>query len=374
MDAAKQVKQHILIALQSFETGGAERQASYLARGVKAKGYQVTVLAFGKRRGHLPELLESYGVDIISTNFPYRLLLDSRGSLKAFLLKVKYEVVLIGLVRKIKPHVIVPFTYPSNFIFSNLSRRLGVSKIFWNQRDAGFGFQGKPREKKLLEKVSALITNSQEGKNFLRQYTSRSIHHIPNGIEVPEYFNIKGETKHKELRIVMVANLHRNKDHMTLLKAWKKLIQDGQSELILFLAGREDDSAQTIKSYIQENNLEQTVKLLGAVKDVYSLLSSCHLAVFSSYKEGLPNGVLECMAAGLPVVATRITGTIEALGDDYPYLAEPGNPVDLAEKIGGFLADEDLRNVIGTKNRERVRREFGMEKMVESYINLIERN
>jgi glycosyltransferase involved in cell wall biosynthesis len=77
------------------------------------------------------------------------------------------------------------------------------------------------------------------------------------------------------------------------------------------------------------------------------------------------------MAMGLPLVSTKITGTEEALGLDYPYFSEKKDPTSLANHLLQFINDADLRQSVGQMNRERVIREFSMAKMISSYEMLI---
>ena len=79
-----------------------------------------------------------------------------------------------------------------------------------------------------------------------------------------------------------------------------------------------------VEALIQELKIVSSVRLVGEVPDLANLLGALDLGVFSSRFEGCPNGVLECMAAGLPVVATDIPGIIEAVGSDMKsYLIYP---------------------------------------------------
>jgi glycosyltransferase involved in cell wall biosynthesis len=62
---------------------------------------------------------------------------------------------------------------------------------------------------------------------------------------------------------------------------------------------------------------------------------------------------------------------LETLGEDYDFLVDRENPTELGEKITRLVEDEKLREVVGNQNRQRVRNEFNMDKMIDSYMRLI---
>src|SRR5215203_7381277 len=110
----------------------------------------------------------------------------------------------------------------------------------------------------------------------------------------------------------MVADLHSNKDHATLLRAWRKIVMTCNA--VLVLAGRHDDAYESLVVLSYELGIERNVRFAGHVSDVPGLLSAVDIGVFSSLSEGCPNGVLECMAAGLAVAGTDIEGLREVTG------------------------------------------------------------
>jgi len=111
--------------------------------------------------------------------------------------------------------------------------------------------------------------------------------------------------------------------------------------------------------------LNGQVKFLGFRDDVADLLSVCDLFVLPSLFEGLPVSVLEAMAAGKPVVATRIGGTDEAVEDGRTgILVPPRDPAALAGAIRTMLSDLPAARRMGEAGRMRVRHEFTAEAMV----------
>ncbi len=108
------------------------------------------------------------------------------------------------------------------------------------------------------------------------------------------------------------------------------------------------------------------VVLAGYRDDVPSLLAGCDLLALPSHVEGLPLVVLEAMAAGKPVVATRVGGTDELVVDgETGLLVEAGDVEGLARALAALADDPALRRRLGEAGRQRVVRQFATSTMVE---------
>jgi glycosyltransferase involved in cell wall biosynthesis len=118
---------------------------------------------------------------------------------------------------------------------------------------------------------------------------------------------------------------------------------------------------------------EGRLVLLGHRDDIPELLAACDLFVLPSLFEGLPISVLEAMAAGKPVVATRIGGTDEAVLDEVTgLLVPPGDPVSLAGAVRRTLADPVAARRMGEAGRARILSDFSAETMVNRTTRLYE--
>jgi glycosyltransferase involved in cell wall biosynthesis len=173
----------------------------------------------------------------------------------------------------------------------------------------------------------------------------------------------------------MIAHLIETKDHVTLLKAWRlvvdKLEADGLAPLLL-LAGRDADLQAPLQEFAAELGLETLVRFLGHVRSIPNLLSAVDLGVFSSRAEGCPNGILECMAAGKAIAATDIPGVREAVGPEgYPYLTAPSCAESLAKAIIELFTRPSLRTHLGRLNRKRIEHEFPVSRLCEETISLM---
>jgi glycosyltransferase involved in cell wall biosynthesis len=111
------------------------------------------------------------------------------------------------------------------------------------------------------------------------------------------------------------------------------------------------------------------VAFLGKRTDVTSLLRSADAFVLPSVWEGLPNALIEALAAGLPAVATDVGGTPEVLSHgETGFLVPPENPDDLAAAMLRMMdMSESERRAMGDRGRRRILRTFAMESMIDQW-------
>src|SRR5439155_6738364 len=113
---------------------------------------------------------------------------------------------------------------------------------------------------------------------------------------------------------------------------------------------------------IAELGLEDAVELLGTRYDVPAILARADAACLPSLAEGLPNAVMEAMAAGLPVVATAVGGTPElVIPGETGLLAPPGAAAELAEALLEVLADPVHASWMGARGRRLIARDYSLD-------------
>jgi glycosyltransferase involved in cell wall biosynthesis len=287
--------------------------------------------------------------------------------------------------REIKPDLMIPFVARNSKIMAHMYRLIGARYTLWNQRDEGLGLYGSSTERRALRWVEDIVSNSWTGKDFLcdnYDVSAQEVYVVNNGIRVPDPKSIDPYWRDQLclsddcLVVAMVANMTSHKDHPTLISAWKSVVEwdrSNDSRVRLILAGKQSALGVKLKAQIFDEGLGDSVVFVGHTEKVEQLTKESDLIVHSSFTEGCPNAVLEAMAMGRAVVATDIPGTRQALGDEYANecLARPRDPDDLAARIINLLADDQLRDEIGQQNRARIRREFSVERMGYSYLNLI---
>src|SRR5206468_5785361 len=122
-----------------------------------------------------------------------------------------------------------------------------------------------------------------------------------------------------------------------------------------------------IKARVDELGISARVTLEGEIRDVPAMLRKCDIFVFSSISEGLPLVILEAMAAGLPIVATRVGGVPEVAPETlFPWYADPGNAPELADGMLRAAASHELA-VIGGEARRLATASYGIAGMTRNY-------
>ena len=369
-------KKRILIFLRCFGMGGAERQAALLANFLVNEGAIVAVWAYSEI-GPICEFLDER-VAVKSIFFDPRNQHDDRRKRKTWeLFKL---VVRIGLFR---PDAILPYTQTPNEDMCNIWKWTGAKVCVWNQRGSGTWSSGSESEKKAVARCPMFVTNSITGKNALNELvgpSAKCIIHIPNAVVLDEPTkdaavwrrNLNIDEK-KDFVALMIANLTLAKDHETVIRAWKTVVRDNVSGTrpVLLLAGTFVSTHEKMKSLASELGIADSVRFLGRVRDISGLLQVSDLGVFSSFDEGCPNGVLECMAAGLAVVASDIIGTREALGEGNFGLVPLKAEGAFAEKVVQFIGDDENRQKVGFDNLHRVKTHFSPDLTFKMYVDLL---
>ena len=358
----------VIFVFGNLELGGAERQAFVLARHlVEQERGSVEVWGFNES-GPVAEICERHGIPWRVVSYPF-----DAGPLGRLNSLVK----LAWLLRKARPDVLLPYTTVPNVACGLIWKLTGASACVWNQRDEGLVPLKAWWERWAVKRVSHFISNSHAGARFLTDVlnvNSAQVRVIQNGVSERESamdrsaWRERLEIDDDAFVACMVANLHSNKDHKTLLRAWREVI-NVRPNAVLVLAGRQDNAYESLLALSYEFEIDRAVRFAGHVDDVAGLLSSVDIGVFSSHSEGCPNGVLECMAAGLTVAASDIEGVREVVGPQgTEFLTPPGDAKGLAQVILKLARDPILCETIGEQNQKRIREQYDSQRMCEETV------
>ncbi len=189
---------------------------------------------------------------------------------------------------------------------------------------------------------------------------------VPNGLRnIDDYAPRTTETYRSadSATLVSVARLVSQKGHTVLLEALSLL-----PEVTALFAG-DGPLRDDLESRARQLGVEDRTIFIGTVENVAPLLAKADLFVLTSLNEGLPLSILEAMAAGLAVVATRVGGTPELVTHgETGLLVEPEDAVSTAEAIRELLTDVDLRSRMGARGRTLVLERYTAERMVDGVL------
>ena len=173
---------------------------------------------------------------------------------------------------------------------------------------------------------------------------------------------------HETIVIGTVARLDPVKDYGTLLAALAHPSMAGRP-CRLVVIGDGPERAR-LESRAQELSVTEKVTFLGHRDDARRWLAGVDVYANSSVSEGVSLTILEAMAAGLPVVATDVGGTPEVVTPDSGELVPARDPAALAGAIARLASDADRRRTLGRQARDRAARQFTIERMVNTYLDM----
>jgi sugar transferase (PEP-CTERM/EpsH1 system associated) len=186
-----------------------------------------------------------------------------------------------------------------------------------------------------------------------------------DGAEAREALGVSADA----LVVGAVGRLDPVKDHAGLIDAFARVVE-GTPHAALLVAG-DGPCRAALEAQVRGRRLEARVKLLGERADVPLVLRALDVFVLSSIAEGVSNTLLEAMATGLPVVATRTGGNPELVEAGVTgQLVPTANPAALAEAFALYAAEPGLRRRHGAAGRRRAVERFGLPVMAEGYRRL----
>lgn len=235
---------------------------------------------------------------------------------------------------------------------------------------------------KIFENSDKIIAVSEELKDdIIKQYEipEEKIVVIPNGIDIDRFKLISAEDLKEKLNIntetviLSVGRIDEQKGFQLLIKALPKILDKFDVKLVIVGTG---PYLRSLKSMAEKRGLQDRVVFAGRVsdEDLPKYYNLADVFAFPTLRlEGLPYVIPEAMACGRPVISSRIGGIPTAIesGRDG-ILIEPGNLEELTKNILYLLGDEEFAKMLGIKAREKVVREFSLDKMVDDTIKVYE--
>jgi len=349
----------LLYVITGTGTGGAEKALLELVRRIDRRRYRVAVCSV-KRPGIYADRL------VASTDEFYSLGLSEAAGWRAV---VNFPLALLRLImvmRLVRPQIMHCFLFRASMLgrlAACLCRGPAViAAVRVNeQSSAKYFFERLTRS--MLSCYTAVSEEVRCAMIERAHAASEKIHTIYNGIECVA--DAPGPRAHTgmETRIALIGRLHRQKGHSILLEAVKIILESGK-RVHLYLAGDGPDEA-SLRQQVIDLELGDAVSFSGVVDDVFAFMADIDIVVLPSLWEGMPNILLEAMAAGRPIVATRLAGIEELVQDgESAVLCEPGRPEPLAEAIMRLMDDSELAGRLARAARRDVEERFDISQTI----------
>jgi len=364
-------KIHVLYIIDSLNIGGAEIQLCELVRCLKKRDYRVTVCYFTS--GPLEREVNKIG---------------AKGFRIARLYKVDPLIIfrLCQIIRHDPPHIVHTQLFKSDFHGLIAARLCKIPIVFSSLRNCDSWAQNPIYGRiygVIINLADQLIANSEDVRQYFIRYAKiqpDKIVTIHNGVDLHRFQNQEEPAKQvrKKLQIkedaplvTIVGRLAKQKDHGTFLSAAAKIADTLPN--VRFLVVGDGPMLQDLEKQIVKLKLERYVIFTGPRRDVPAIMTASNLIVLSSLWEGMPNVILEGMAASRPIVATAVHGTKRIVDDGITgLLVPPRNPDYLAQACIKVLKDNDLSARLGNAGRERVAMRYNIETKLQNVIDQYE--
>ncbi len=219
--------------------------------------------------------------------------------------------------------------------------------------------------------TTGTLTNCEAARRALVAAEGRpagDVRVLENGVDLSRFLGVPpaAATPPETPTVGAVANLRPVKGVDVFVEA-AALLADAFPRTV-FRVGGEGDQRAALEAAVARHGLARRFFLPGAASDVCGFLAALDVAVLPSRSEGMSNALLEYMAAGRPIVATRVGGNAELVEHGtHALLVPPDDPGALARAISRLLADRELACRLGAAARRRARERYGREAMVRRF-------
>ena len=358
----------VMLLVPTLDQSGAEKQLVLLACRLPPDEFDVHVVAL-TRSGPLAKELADHGV---------RLTVLGK--------KWKFDPFTFWRLRKLiqseQPDILHTWLFAANaYARLIVGRRMSHRpKIVVSERCVDVWKSGWQLwlDQKLIGRTDRLIGNSHAVAEFYRSigYLADIVRVIHNGISIPEIFKADREALLAELEIPVgspvigfIGRMARQKRGEDIVFAMALVaILRPDAHLLMIGEGPERDK---LMKFARDIGIDNLVRFTGHRADAAKLLSVMDVFWLASDFEGLSNSLMEAMAAGVPCIASDIPPNRELVVDgETGFLVRVGDRVGFQQFTDRLLSDAELARRMGDAGRERMRREFSIDSMVDAHAKL----
>jgi glycosyltransferase involved in cell wall biosynthesis len=365
-----------------FAVGGTERQVVTMAEGLDRARFELHLACF-RRNGELLKQLTVAPPRVVE--YHIRNLYDERS--------VRERFRFAAYIRHSRIQIVHTYGFYAN-VFAIPAAKLGrVPVTVASIRDTGAYLTPMKRrvQRVICRLADCIVANAEAVKRWLvdEGYDERRIAVIHNGIDAAPFGKKAADGKlHQELGLPPGAPLIAVLCRLSPIKGLEYFLEAaatlaaGVPEARFLIVGEADpqdaEYRRRLEAYADRLGLGRRVVFTGLRLDVPEVLDAVAVSVLPSLSEGLSNVLLESMAAGVPVVATRVGGNPEAVEEGVTgLLVPPRDAAALASAIARVLEDRELATRLGRAGRARVVERFSIRDAIrhteQLYLTLLRR-
>ena len=350
----------VCLVVGQLALGGLERQVYLLAAGLVRGPLDVTVVSMASG-GEWAIALRQAGVRVVE--------LGRRGRLDW-----RRLVAMRGVFKTLRPHLVYSFNYESNAYARLAGLLAGVPILVTGERGIYMWGLMTLVERLLIRFTECVICNADAVRRDLVERVGlpeRKVIAIRNAVVIPPPAG--SEERHAARRLIGAADdevVVGTISRLAAIKNLEMLVRAasicGNTEARLrycVVGGGPDEN--DVRATIREQGMEDRFTLLGIKEDARSILAGFDLFVLTSKSEGLPNTVMEAMAAGLPCVCTDVGGCRELVESGVTgYLVGLDDTRALAARILELAGDPEKRAEMGRAGKGKITTGYSPERLV----------
>ncbi len=362
---------NILHVFSTLPIGGAEDRLRTLLLNMDRDRFHPVVCCIGEK-GVIGDEIESFGFEVISLGrmkhrrWDWRIVRD-----------------LISIIRDRKIDLMHTQLYHANMYGRLAAFRAGVPVVITECNVyKTYKFKRKVINRFLGKRTDRVIAVSNSVRDYVLERDGldpAKVTVVNNGVDITRFKPATNQEKVEIRRSLgidpdlellgTVSRLSSQKGHTYLLKAFASTLE-AFPDLKLLIVGS-GSLEEELKREAAGLDLIDSVRFLGARRDVPEILKALDIFVMPSLWEGFPRALLEAMATGLPVVAARVGGVPDAIEDRVSgLLVEPTDVDGLADSVSAVLTDSALAMKLGNNAREVVEGSFSVSFMADNMARL----
>jgi glycosyltransferase involved in cell wall biosynthesis len=353
----------VACCITELEEGGAERMFVELVCRLDRDQWQPTVISLGAESDPFADRLRRAGIEVRCLGVARRWDVSAVRRLA-------------GELKQLRPDVLQTWLYHANVAGCLAARLVGIEPVVTGIRVAEQRYRWRWWvERFCTSRACRHVCVSRDVAEFSRSHgglDARKLEVIPNGVDVDRFTGVepmglgdRGISAGVPV-VAWIGRLEPQKDPLAAIETFEEVVKL-DSDCRLVMAG-EGPLRERIETRIAALGLGDRIMLLGRVSEIPSLLARSSALLLTSRWEGMPNVVLEAMAAGRPVVTRSAHGIGDLVEDGHTgVVVVDGHPSILAGALSTLLADGDGAETMGQRGRRKVVEEFSLETMVSRY-------